>query len=678
MSDHDNMNDDIDGSQHAAPDIEADDHDSLFGENEPGTPVQDMPNNEEDQVTHSSERAQDQAPGAHAAEQSQDIVQILDESQSLGAHNVGLLHDEDAGHDDDDSAQEPYNNMDEDQDYDQKDVVESIEQVTGPEPASHDPSCFDADMFSMDENAHEHDDVTMIGTNAGDARFQHSTLTNGRDQVHEEEEEEHGESMHGIHNDRVHQFETVSISSGPQQPKASNFRSAHAEDAQLEDDSASLFIPEHPSSAATSPLRRGPTIKMPPRACSSAIGTKGSTSMFERIRNMQKANQERKNAISKQANASQYAAEPDNETYLEHVMSSINPPASIAAPSVDEDEMAHRQALAEFQRQQRHYNDLRRKNGGQLNFRQDVEWMKIRGAEEARKKKRARDVAKASEDTDGEVDLFPEAYPTPDAVDEDGGKDDESDDAFNFDSTVSSRKRRRREMPRIEPKRLTIQEAELQSMKVALEASDDIPKKKRKRQPTDDDSQDTRISGRSKNSKAKAKTTRSKTASKPAAKGPRKTAKSKRETENALKQASSLFNSNVFDQQAGADGREQPELGRSRNKQDALKELIASLPIEDKKQARSDMAVILAATKDFRGYAAVKAVEGGWLVKGMKTTLKGYQILGSAFMRRREDAVEEPRGGLMADQMGLVSCWHTNCVCETLLTSYLHDCRARR
>jgi hypothetical protein len=653
MSDHDNMNDDIDGSQHAASDSEADDNQPLIGDNEPSTSMPGIPKDEGDQVTHSSGRTQDQAPGAHVEEQSRGIVHILDEGQSLAAQSFEVLQEKDAGHDGDDGAQEPDDDMDEALDYDQDDVV-SIEQVAGAEPGSFDPPNSDADMVSMNEEAHENDDVTMRDIDTGDAQVQPSTATNGHDQVHQEEEE-HGESLNALQDPRRHQLEGAPNNPGPQQQDVSKFRTAHAEDAQFEDDSASLFIPEQLASAATMPPHRDPMMKMPPHARPAAPASKGVTSMFEKIRNMQKATQERKNASSKQAKASQYVAEPDNETYLEHVMSSIHPPASSAAPAVDEDEMAHRQASAEFQRQQRHYNDLRRKNRGQLNFRQDVEWMKIRGAEEARKKKRARDVAKASEDTNNEVDLFPEAYPTPNADEEDGDKEDESDDAFNFDATVSSRKRRRHEMPRKEPKRLTMQEAELQSMEVALEASDDVPKKKRKSQPTDNDSQDTRASGKSKTSKAKFKTTKPKTASRLSAKAPRKTANSKRETERALKQASSLFNSNVFDQQAGADGREQPELGRSRNKQDALKELIASLPIEDKRQARSDMTVILAATKDFRGHGAVKAVDGGWLVKGMKTTLKGYQILGSAFMRRREDAVEEPRGGLMADQMGLVS-----------------------
>jgi SNF2 family DNA or RNA helicase len=40
-------------------------------------------------------------------------------------------------------------------------------------------------------------------------------------------------------------------------------------------------------------------------------------------------------------------------------------------------------------------------------------------------------------------------------------------------------------------------------------------------------------------------------------------------------------------------------------------------------------------------------------VKGMKVSLKPYQILGVSFLRSRENATEEPRGGILADQMGL-------------------------
>ncbi|KAK6392827.1 hypothetical protein LTR65_002908 [Meristemomyces frigidus] len=37
----------------------------------------------------------------------------------------------------------------------------------------------------------------------------------------------------------------------------------------------------------------------------------------------------------------------------------------------------------------------------------------------------------------------------------------------------------------------------------------------------------------------------------------------------------------------------------------------------------------------------------------MRSTLKHYQIMGTAFMRRRENAPSPPRGGILADQMGL-------------------------
>jgi SNF2 family DNA or RNA helicase len=100
-------------------------------------------------------------------------------------------------------------------------------------------------------------------------------------------------------------------------------------------------------------------------------------------------------------------------------------------------------------------------------------------------------------------------------------------------------------------------------------------------------------------------------------------------------------------------GADQPVL-QTRKKADALKELIASVPVADKKQARNDMNTLLSASRDFDGRGACKIAPGGnWLVRGMRTSLKGYQVLGTAFMRRRENDEKEPRGGLMADQMGL-------------------------
>jgi SNF2 family DNA or RNA helicase len=129
------------------------------------------------------------------------------------------------------------------------------------------------------------------------------------------------------------------------------------------------------------------------------------------------------------------------------------------------------------------------------------------------------------------------------------------------------------------------------------------------------------------------------------------TAKEKRAADTARTQINSLFNSNVFDQQASEDAAEQPSF-QSGVKADALKELIAGFS-NNTKEYRHEAHALNNATKDFNGRGSVKADRGMWRVKGMSTSLKGYQLLGSAWMRRRENGVLEPRGGLLADQMGL-------------------------
>jgi hypothetical protein len=66
----------------------------------------------------------------------------------------------------------------------------------------------------------------------------------------------------------------------------------------------------------------------------------------------------------------------------------------------------------------------------------------------------------------------------------------------------------------------------------------------------------------------------------------------------------------VFEQQAGEDDEEQPTF-RTRDKHDALKELITSVPIGEQKIVRDDMNTIISAGKDFDGHGSVKAA-GGW------------------------------------------------------------------
>lgn len=407
------------------------------------------------------------------------------------------------------------------------------------------------------------------------------------------------------------------------------------------EDSTSLFIPEH--RAPTIPPAAGPpSSEIPPPSRS----TPRSMSTFARIRNLQKKLQQSKAAASRASAAHLYQPAPDSETYLEAV-TGVNAQAADEATSIDEWEKANREATEAYKKQKRYYEELKRKNG-HLSFREDVQWLKIQAAEKARREKRKRDMLKEQEEQEGEPDLFPE-IPGPN-----DRKDNDSDDGdmLDLDPTGSSRKRRRPENPRKEPKHMSIQDAEIRSMQVALDADGDFPKKKRKGQSASGDSQPASSSSRPKSSRSQNHGgSRSKAAGKTTTK--RKSAKQKAELKRAVHQATSFFNSNVFDQQAAEDAIEQPTF-RSRNKADALKELIASVPIENQKTAKSDKSALLAATKEFDGRGSVKPDGNSmWLVKGMKTSLKAYQLMGSAFMRRRENAAEEPRGGLMADQMGL-------------------------
>ncbi|TGO11526.1 hypothetical protein BTUL_0107g00100 [Botrytis tulipae] len=97
----------------------------------------------------------------------------------------------------------------------------------------------------------------------------------------------------------------------------------------------------------------------------------------------------------------------------------------------------------------------------------------------------------------------------------------------------------------------------------------------------------------------------------------------------------------------------EPELGGTRNKATQLQQLFANIPEgSSKTKGKSDKAKLLQASRSF-GYAQVKAINGKWLVKGMKSTLYHHQLLGAQWMVSRELSSEPPHGGLLADSMGL-------------------------
>ncbi|KAK5059947.1 hypothetical protein LTR84_009830 [Exophiala bonariae] len=115
----------------------------------------------------------------------------------------------------------------------------------------------------------------------------------------------------------------------------------------------------------------------------------------------------------------------------------------------------------------------------------------------------------------------------------------------------------------------------------------------------------------------------------------------------------SLGPSNVVqDAQANADKPAIP-MFTSKNKQKALQELIASIPSTESGSPNSDKNAVIEATKKFRGRGVVRSDgQGGWKLKGMRSSLYHHQLLGAGFLRDRENGNQRPFGGMVCDEMG--------------------------
>ena len=134
---------------------------------------------------------------------------------------------------------------------------------------------------------------------------------------------------------------------------------------------------------------------------------------------------------------------------------------------------------------------------------------------------------------------------------------------------------------------------------------------------------------RQKNAKSKQKAA---TKAKPKPKAPSNPkSKKKGGQETQITNLSNLFGGDVFrDHAATACAPSQPTFSDATRKADAMKKLIASVPQESVHVSRADMRHLHAAMKEFTGQGSVHAApDGNWAVKGMKTTLKHFQILGS-------------------------------------------------
>lgn len=296
-------------------------------------------------------------------------------------------------------------------------------------------------------------------------------------------------------------------------------------------------------------------------------------------------------------------------------------------------------AAADFAAAKKKYD--RKKRAGTLAQAEEIEFLVKQNAEEARLRKIQ---------MDKEFDEMPSGDETVE-VDEDGGGGTTHVPAF---STLMSEE----EPSEAEPR--TLKRGRPRKKAAAAADGDDAgampaPKKKRASKKAAaaeaDDASDVLERFRKKHENGGTKQKKKNTAAANKKKAPTKNPHQGSEMTNTT----SLIGNDVFaDTAATRYLPDQPTLDGTRQKDRALKHLIASVADEDRRAAGQDKKALLDATKDFTGTGSCfPAEDGNWAVKGMKTTLKHYQVMGTAFMRRRENAQHEPRGGILADQMGL-------------------------
>lgn len=91
----------------------------------------------------------------------------------------------------------------------------------------------------------------------------------------------------------------------------------------------------------------------------------------------------------------------------------------------------------------------------------------------------------------------------------------------------------------------------------------------------------------------------------------------------------------------------------AKNKQKQLEALFKSIPEDyDTHKAKTERKDLLEASKRF-GDGKVKAVNGKWQLKGMRSHLLHHQLLAADWMVARELSSSAPHGGLLGDGMGL-------------------------
>lgn len=339
------------------------------------------------------------------------------------------------------------------------------------------------------------------------------------------------------------------------------------------------------------------------------------------------------------------------------------------ADDADAEEAEHKRLCQEWRKIERAY--LRREKNSKTELEEEIEFMRLRRAEEARvryyNEARERELEESHEVIDGEPLFVPTHtvkkpyWRLRDDEEEYHVDSDEGEDAHD-----DKRQRLNVQKPARIPKH--VDDEALEAMMESEPEQPQQPKKGRKKGKVaaKDNTVPSKSKGKSK-AKAKATTTGGEKAKKKRGR--------KNEPKNPLGNVNSLLNSNIFDDAAGNSNRKaQPGFtGGKGGRTKAIGELLSGLTEEERKTALVDKKYLESACTDFATQRAVVPVgldenphleEPGWRLKGMTCVLKHYQLLGSAFMRRREKCGAEPLGGLCADQMGLgseSSCFIASC-----------------
>jgi hypothetical protein len=96
----------------------------------------------------------------------------------------------------------------------------------------------------------------------------------------------------------------------------------------------------------------------------------------------------------------------------------------------------------------------------------------------------------------------------------------------------------------------------------------------------------------------------------------------------------------------------QPGFG-TKNKQKALADLIASMPADQQDLHVGERNRLHAATKKFNGHGAMRPDGASkWKLRGMKSSLHHFQVIGTSQMRDMEKTTN-PSGGILGYEMGL-------------------------